>query len=102
MAPRPPIADALRLAAAARKGSPADRPLPFVAALRDLIRTPEDSPLTLEALMQREDYRDLRTPKLRVGDPAFDFELPSPSGATVRLSDFRGVQPVALIFGSYT
>ena len=25
-----------------------------------------------------------------------------PTGATVRLSDFRGVRPVALIFGSYT
>lgn len=44
---------------------------------------------------------DARSPK--AGDLAPDFELQDPSGSTqVRLSDFRGVRPVALIFGSYT
>ena len=44
---------------------------------------------------------DLETP--RVGDLAPDFSLQDPSGeVTVRLSDFRGVKPVALVFGSYT
>lgn len=61
--------------------------------------------------MSREDYRDLSTPKLAVGDVAFDFELPQydftegtaiATGATVRLSKFRSSKPMALIFGSYT
>jgi hypothetical protein len=44
---------------------------------------------------------DTKTPK--VGDMAPDFELQDPSGkAAVRLSDFRGKRPVALVFGSYT
>lgn len=38
-----------------------------------------------------------------VGDEAPDFELPRlDSGERVRLSSFRGVKPVALIFGSFT
>jgi hypothetical protein len=38
-----------------------------------------------------------------VGEKAPDFELPRLAGAgRVRLSSFRGVKPVALIFGSYT
>lgn len=44
---------------------------------------------------------DVKAPK--VGELAPDFELQDPSGATtVRLSDFRGKRPVALVFGSYT
>ncbi len=44
---------------------------------------------------------DVKAPKR--GDLAPDFELQDPSGATaVRLSDFRGKRPVALVFGSYT
>ncbi|MBW2282627.1 MAG: hypothetical protein JRG76_14485 [Deltaproteobacteria bacterium] len=44
---------------------------------------------------------DSRAPK--VGDLAPDFELQDPEGVTrVRLSDFRGKRPVALVFGSYT
>ncbi len=44
---------------------------------------------------------DLEAPKL--GELAPDFELQDPSGEkVVRLSDFRGKRPVALIFGSYT
>jgi peroxiredoxin len=39
----------------------------------------------------------------RVGDEAPDFELFDLDGKNpVRLSDFRGKKPVALIFGSYT
>jgi len=39
----------------------------------------------------------------RVGDIAPDFELRDVDGANlVRLSDFKGTRPVALIFGSFT
>ncbi len=39
----------------------------------------------------------------RVGDPAPDFELLDVDGTNkVKLSDFRGEMPVALIFGSFT
>ncbi len=39
----------------------------------------------------------------KAGDAAPDFELKDlDSKNTVRLSDFRGKKPVALIFGSYT
>ena len=37
------------------------------------------------------------------GDLAPDFELKDVAGSNpVRLSSFRGVQPVALVFGSFT
>ena len=66
--------------------------------------TPGDSPLTLEDVMTSPLYQDLATPMVSEGDMAFDFVLPRLHNAdeTVRLSDFRGHQPVALIFGSYT
>lgn len=65
--------------------------------------TPADSPLTLEQAMASPVYRNLMAPALAVGDPAFDFELPRlEGGGTVRLADFAGVRPVALVFGSYT
>jgi peroxiredoxin len=39
----------------------------------------------------------------RVGDIAPDFELADVIGEhQVRLSDFRGQKPVALVFGSFT
>ena len=39
----------------------------------------------------------------KAGDQAPDFELQTIDGGKhVRLSDFRGVKPVALIFGSFT
>ena len=42
-------------------------------------------------------------PGVAVGSEATDFELARPSAGTpVRLSGFRGKQPVVLIFGSYT
>ena len=44
---------------------------------------------------------DVKSPK--VGDLAPDFELQDPDGnVRIRLSDFRGKRPVALVFGSYT
>jgi len=44
---------------------------------------------------------DLLAPK--EGDEAPDFELCDVNGENpVRLSDFRGKKPVALIFGSFT
>jgi hypothetical protein len=44
---------------------------------------------------------DPRAPK--VGDLAPDFELRDSDGANpVRLTDFRGDRPVALVFGSFT
>jgi hypothetical protein len=73
--------------------------------------TPPDSPLTMQDVVSSPKYRDLSTAKLRVGDPAFPFTLPRldvSKGApianteTVTLESFKGVQPVALIFGSYT
>ena len=40
---------------------------------------------------------------LRVGDPAPTFCLKTPEGnQTIELAKFRGLKPVALIFGSFT
>jgi hypothetical protein len=65
--------------------------------------TPADSPLTLEDVMSSPSYRRLMTPELAPGDPAFPFDLPLLDGSgRVRLADFGGERPVALIFGSYT
>lgn len=51
---------------------------------------------------QPRDDAAVKPPK--VGDLAPDFELPmlGMKDTTVKLSSFRGVRPVALIFGSYT
>ncbi len=44
-----------------------------------------------------------RQGKLRPGDPAPDFTLPMHDhSGRVTLSDFRGLRPVVLVFGSYT
>ncbi len=71
--------------------------------------TPPDSPLTLHDVMSSPSYRRLMTPTLTPGAVAFQFDLPlldpethRPSGARVRLDDFAGERPVALVFGSYT
>ena len=71
--------------------------------------TPSDSPLTLQDVMSSSAYERLMTPTLAPGDRAFPFDLPlldadthRPSGERVRLEDFAGAQPVALVFGSYT
>ncbi len=73
--------------------------------------TPEDSPKTPMDTMKDPALRDLAKPKLSVGDPAFDIELPSYdfsdgnerlTGETFHLSAIARDRPVALIFGSYT
>ncbi len=65
--------------------------------------TPDDSPLTLEDVMASPAYRRLMTPELAPGDAAFPFDLPLLEGrGRVRLADFTGERPVALVFGSYT
>ena len=47
--------------------------------------------------------QDRREGSLRPGDVATDFTLePRDGGPAVTLSAFRGVKPVALVFGSYT
>ena len=39
----------------------------------------------------------------KIGDIAPDFELSDSAGENpVRLSEYRGIKPVALIFGSFT
>jgi hypothetical protein len=95
-----------------RRGSAVDAPLGVLPALKEFLRgTPGDSPLTLKDVVQSEMYRDLARPKVRTGDLAPDFELARldlgdgterQTGETVRLSAYRQVSPVALIFGSYT
>ena len=66
-------------------------------------RTPANSPLSLEDVMSSPVYGRLMTPELAVGDPAFLFDLPLlEGGGRVRLADFAGERPVALVFGSYT
>jgi hypothetical protein len=97
-----------------RRGSAADAPLAILPALRELVRTPRGAPnssLNAKDVERSGAYRDLATPKMRPGDLAFDFELARLdlgggkerlTGETVRLSTYRQVSPVALIFGSYT
>ena len=65
--------------------------------------TPADSPLRLGDVMSSPFYRGLMTPRLAPGDPAFPFDLPLlDDSGRVRLADFAGERPVALVFGSYT
>ena len=64
---------------------------------------PKGSPLTMQDVLASEDYRNLMTAKVSVGDPAPDFDLARIDGAgTLRLSSLIAEQLVALIFGSYT
>lgn len=65
--------------------------------------TPADSPLTMEEALASDRYVDLSTPRLAAGDPAYPFELERlDEPGRVRLADFAGKRPVALVFGSYT
>ena len=64
--------------------------------------TPADSPMTMDDVLSSPFHRELMTAKLAPGEPAFPFELPTPDGEIVRIGDFTGVRPVALVFGSYT
>ena len=90
------------------RGSPVDPPWSVPGMLLSNLRhrrglAAPDSPLTLQELMARADYRDLRTPKMATGDLAPDFELPSVDGkSSVRLASLLDELPVALVFGSYT
>jgi hypothetical protein len=73
--------------------------------------TPDDSPMTPLDVMADPVHKDLATPEVAVGGPAFDFDLPvyDFSDGTERATDTRlhlaaaaRERPVALIFGSYT
>ena len=87
-----------------RRGSRVDRPKSLIQIFGSMIRmTPKDSPRTMDDVLHSPLYGDLSRPKLAVGDRAFAFDLPTGHGEErVRLADFAGVRPVALIFGSYT
>ncbi len=52
----------------------------------------------------RAQFREREAHAPVVGDAAPDFELPylGETEKKVRLSEFRGKRPVALVFGSYT
>jgi len=64
---------------------------------------PPDSPLTLQDVMSRADYKDLRTAKVAVGDLAPDFQLTRVDReGTIHLRSLLDELPVALVFGSYT
>src|SRR5262249_20041003 len=64
---------------------------------------PADSPLTLQDVLASEEYRDLMTAKVAVGDAAPDFQLERADGSgTVGLSSLVETRRVVLIFGSYT
>ncbi len=90
------------------RGSPVDRPWSVPGMIASRLRhgrglAPKDSPLTVQDVMARRDYRDLMTPKVAEGDLAPDFELPRLEGDdTVRLASLLEERSVALIFGSYT
>ena len=73
--------------------------------------TPDDSPKTPEDTLNDPAIRDLATPKVAVGDPAHDFDLPiydfsegaeHATGERFVLQQRTASRPVALIFGSYT
>ena len=56
---------------------------------------------TMKKMKAWQRQAELNAPK--PGDLAPDFELPELDGtSTIRLSEFRGKKPVALIFGSFT
>jgi len=90
------------------RGSPVDEPWSLPGQLLSQLRhgkalAPKDSPLTLQDVRARADYRDLCTPKVAEGEPAPDFELPLLGrDDTARLSSLVAERPVALVFGSYT
>ncbi len=90
------------------RGSPVDPRWSIRGMVLSQIRhgrsnAPDDSPLTLQDVLASEDYRNLMTAKVAVGDRAPDFELARmDGGGTVQLSALLAEQPVALVFGSYT
>ena len=100
--------DAIGYMRTVARGSPVDRRWSIPGMIVSRLRhgrglAPKDSPLTLQDVMTRADYRDLRTPKVAEGDLAPDFELPRLDGeGTERLASLLAERPVALVFGSYT
>jgi hypothetical protein len=90
------------------RGSPADPPWSVPGMIVSRLRhgrrlAPKDSPLGLQDVMGRADYRDLMTPEVDVGDVAPDFALPPVGGGqVVQLSEFGAGRRIALVFGSYT
>jgi hypothetical protein len=104
----PRVADVVRYMRTISRGSPVDRRWSVAGQLLTSIRlgpgqAPEGSPLTLQDVLAREDYRDLMRAKVGEGDEAPDFELPRLGApGTVRLSALSRERPVALVFGSYT
>ena len=100
--------EALQYMRTVSRGSPVDPPWSVPGMIVSQVRhgrrlAPKDSPLGLQDVMERADYRDLMTPEVDVGDRAPDFELPLvDDDGTVKLSEFGDGRPVALVFGSYT
>jgi hypothetical protein len=90
------------------RGSPVDERWSVPGMVASQIRhgrgnAPGDSPLTLQDVIASEDYRNLMTAKVTVGDRAPEFELVRLDGAgSVRLGSLVAQRPVALVFGSYT
>jgi hypothetical protein len=87
----------------------------YVAACLGIYAAMRQPPETFGAIMSRVPgvammilpfeplWMNARAGKLRVGDAAPDFELPTlDHRRVVRLSDEYRQKPVALIFGSYT
>jgi hypothetical protein len=90
------------------RGSPVDRRWSVPGMVLTQLRhgrsnAPADSPLTMQDVIASEEYRNLMTAKVGVGDPAPDFTLAQIDGeGELRLSSLVEAQPVALVFGSYT
>jgi hypothetical protein len=90
------------------RGSPVDEEWSVPGMVLSRLRhgrgmAPPDSPLTLQDVMSRADYRDLQTAKVAVGDVAPDFQLSRvDQEGTIRLGSLLDELPVALVFGSYT
>ncbi len=90
------------------RGSPVDRRWSIPGMVVSQLRhgrgnAAQDSPLTLQDVVGSEEYRNLMTAKVAVGDVAPEFELARLDGAgSVRLRSLVAEQPVALVFGSYT
>jgi hypothetical protein len=101
-----------------RDASPLGRPMRRLVAIASVLTLlfmvwERDDPNTQAAriLFKANEWRaheldwqltnDLNSPK--IGDLAPDFELEDPSGEnSIKLSNFFGKRPVALVFGSYT
>ena len=61
-------------------------------------------PNTIHYIKKEKAWQSRYDPQApKVGDSAPDFELSDINGEhSVRLSDFQGQKPVALVFGSFT